>query len=145
MNNDVSSVVWPWREHPAGKTESKKAGHSWIAAAVQTCALVAMGFLSHGKHPVLGNILWGLALAVVVVPPVSAALRKFGAWLGKRVGAILTWGLLVPFYYLCFVPMHLIQKLGGRDPLHRKFPTAEPSYWTVRKPVTDLARYRKQF
>ena len=64
MNNDVSSVVWPWREHPAGKTESKKAGHSWIAAAVQACALVAMGFLSHGKHPVLGNILWGLALVM---------------------------------------------------------------------------------
>ena len=58
---------------------------------------------------------------------------------------LLTWGLLAPFYYLCFFPMHLALKIRGKDPLHRQVPTAEPTYWTPRKPVADLTQYRKQF
>lgn len=145
MNNKVSSVVWPWREKLAGKPGPKNAGPSWIAVVIQVAVLFILGLLSYRKHPILGNTLWGLALLMIVFPPVFATLQRFGKQLGKWVGAILTWGLLVPFFYLCFVPMRLIQMLGGRDPLHRKFPTDEPTYWIPRKPVQDVSRYGKQF
>ena len=151
MNNNVSSVVWPWREKLDGKTESKKAGPSWITVVVQAAIMAAIGTLLYGwlKRPVMGIIVWGLAAVVLVsgffIPPVFAAIERFGKGLGKWVGAILTWGLLAPFYYLCFVPMRLFQKLDGGDPLHRKFPTNEPTYWIPRKPVQDVSQYRKLF
>ena len=151
MNNNVSSVVWPWREKLAGKTEPKKAGPSWITVVVQAAVMAAIGSILYWwpKHHAAGIAAWSLAAVVLVsgffIPPVFAAIERFGKRLGKLVGTILTWVLLVPFYYLCFIPMHLFQKLDGGDPLHRKFPTDEPTYWIPRKPVQDLSQYRKLF
>ncbi|MDD2521093.1 MAG: hypothetical protein PHR34_09090 [Kiritimatiellae bacterium] len=79
------------------------------------------------------------------IPPVFRAIERFGQWLGRAVGVLLTWGLLAPFYYIVFFPMHLAQKLGGKDPLQRRLHTSDATYWTPRPPVRNLAQYRKQF
>ena len=151
MNTNVPSVVWPWREKDAAKTAPKKAGPATSAVLLQVGIMAAIGVGLYGwlGHHVMGFVVWSLAALVLVsgffIPPVFAAIERFGQLLGKWVGAILTWGLLVPFYYLCFVPMHLAQKISGKDPLHRQTHTQEPTYWTPRKPVKDVAQYRKQF
>lgn len=101
------------------------------------------------EHRTMGIVAWALAGIVLVsglfIPPLFAAIEGFGKRLGKWVGAVLTWGLLVPFYYLCFFPLHLIQKCQGKDPLQRRLHAGEPTYWTPRKPVGNIAQYRKQF
>lgn len=100
-------------------------------------------------HRTMGFVVWSFSGVVLVsglfIPPVFSAIERFGKRLGQRVGEVLTWVLLTPFYYLCFFPMHLALKLKGKDPLHRQIHTAEPTYWTSRKPVGDVSRYRKQF
>ena len=151
MNNTVLSVVWPWREKAARAVSSAPRGPSRIAVLTQAAVMAAIGAgLFWGlEHRIVGAVAWGLAAVVLVsgffIPPVFAAIERFGKLLGKWVGILLTWGLLAPFYYLCFFPMHLAQKIRGKDPLHRQVPTAEPTYWTPRKPVADLTQYRKQF
>ncbi len=150
MNADqsVGSVVWNWR----GANAAPGGAPSAAAAALKQAAV--MGVVGAGlyfwlERRAMGVAVWSLAVVVLAsglfLPPVFAAIERFGQRLGKGVGVLLTWGLLVPFYYLCFGALRLIQQIGGKDPLCRKFPSDEPTYWTVRKPVRDVAQYRKQF
>ena len=101
------------------------------------------------EHRLMGRIVWLLASVVLVsgffIPPVFDAIERFGQALGRWVGVILTWSLLAPFYYIVFLPLNLLQKITGKDPLHRQFPSNEPTYWTPRKHVASAAQYLKQF
>ena len=148
--NSVSAVVWAWRERvaPAGPAPAAPAA----AAALRQAAV--MGIVGAGlyfwlEHRAMGIVVWSMAGVVLaaglVLPSVFFALERLGRQLGKGVGVLLTWGLLVPFYYLCFGSLRLAQKIAGKDPLSRKFPSGEPTYWTPRKPVRNAAQYQKQF
>ena len=151
MQNTVYSIVWPWREKMAAPAAPKQTGPKASAVLLQTAIMAAIGAGIYGwlEHRTMGIVVWSLAGIVLVsgffVPPVFAAIERFGQFLGRAVGAILTWGLLAPFYYLCFLPLHFVQKLKGQDPLPRRLHTAEATYWTPRPPVRNLAQYRKQF
>ena len=151
MQNTVSSVVWPWREKDAAKSAPHKTGPAASTVLLQAGIMAVIGALVYwklDKHG-MGLAVWILAAIVLVsgffIPPVFKAIERFGQALGRWVGALLTWGLLVPFYYLFFLPANLLMKIRGKDPLCRRFPSNEPTYWTPRKPVTDAAQYRKQF
>ena len=151
VNPSVISVAWPWRKKASGEVVSHAKSPSKVAVLVQSILMAAIGaflFWKLGKH-VMGIIAWCLATVVLVsgffIPRLFAAIERFGKLLGKWVGIFLTWGLLAPFYYLCFSTMHLALKIRGKDPLQRQFPTREPTYWISRKPVADLSQYRKQF
>ena len=52
--------------------------------------------------------------------------------------------LLVMFYGL-FVPIGLVFRLIGRDPLQRARPSGRESYWSPKATPADLKRYFKQF
>ena len=144
----AAAVVWNWR----GASASPPVAASTAGAALKQAAgmgIVGAGLYFWLEHRAMGIAVWCLAGAVLAaglfLPPVFAAIERFGRGLGKGVGAVLTWGLLVPFYYLCFGSLRLAQKIGGKDPLCRTFPSDEPTYWTPRKPVRNVAQYRKQF
>ena len=112
--------------------------------------MVLVGYLIYRwtDHLIGPVIVWTLAGAVLLggwfVPPIFLAMERFGAFLAVWVARILNYGLLVPFFYLCFVPGRLILKLQGIDPMDREFPSDKPSFWIPRKPVSDPAQYRKQ-
>lgn len=151
MQNTVSSVVWPWREKDAAKSAPQKTGPAASTVLLQAGIMAVIGALVYWKldHRAMGLAVWILAAIVLVsgffIPPVFKAIERFGQALGRWVGALLTWGLLVPFFYLFFLPANLVMKIRGKDPLCRRCPSNEPTYWTPRKPVTDAAQYRKQF
>ena len=151
MQSSVSSVVWPWREREAAKAIPRKTGPKVPAVLLQAAVMGAIGAGLYGwlEHRTMGIVVWSFASIILLsglfYPPVFAAIERFGKAFGQLVGAILTWGLLGPIYFLCFFPAHLALKLKGKDPLHRRLHTDEPTYWTPRKPVTDPAQYRKQF
>lgn len=144
----VASVVWNWRGSGAAPS-GRKSGAAAALKQAFVMGIVGAGLYFWLEHRAMGVAVWSLAGVVLAaglfLPPVFAAIERFGRRLGKGVGAVLTWGLLGPFYYLCFGTLRLAQKLGGKDPLHRKFPSDEPTYWTPRPPVRDVAQYRKQF
>jgi len=48
-------------------------------------------------------------------------------------------------FYGVLTPIGLAMRLGGRDPLHRKFDRAAGSYWVDRRRPADVKRYFKQF
>ncbi len=141
--------TWNWRALGA-QPPVKKPMSMALKASIQAPIMALVGYLIYRwtGHLIGPAIVWTLAGVVLVgglfVPPMFHAMERFGMWLAKGVTTALNYGLLVPFYYLCFVPGRLILKVQGIDPMDRKFPDDRPSFWIPRKPVTDMAQYRKQ-
>ena len=96
----------------------------------------------------MAAIVTGISTVVLIcglfIPPAFLAIEKFGLKLGEWVATSLTWILLVPFFYICFVPGRIIISLAGKDPLNLKFSSTAKTYWVPRIPVNDIARYGKQ-
>jgi hypothetical protein len=111
-------------------------------------AVAGLVFLLIGKL-LAAKVLWGVSGVLLIsglfIPPVFNRIEQFGRWFGKGVGIAITWILLMPVFYLLFVPGRLILMVRGIDPMCRKFPTAAPTYWVPRKPVTNLEEYKRQF
>ena len=145
----VAAVVWPWRNPPAGARPAGPVAPARSAVLLQVFVMAAAGGILYRRHPAGSLAVWILAAVVLVsgffVPKVFRALEHAGRRLGQWIGTALTWLLLAPFFYLCFVPARLLLRLRGKDPLQRRFPGREASYWTPRKPVADPAQYRRQF
>lgn len=129
------------------KTTGKPALSSVLIQTLVPAVVGAIFFLL-GRH-VTAKVLWGIGAVLLVsglfIPPVFNRIEQFGRWFGKWAGLVITWALMVPMFFLVFVPGRLILKLRGIDPMCRKFPTDAPTYWVPRKPVTDLEEYKRQF
>lgn len=147
----VIQVVWPWKEGhpPVGSPDAMQP--SWIRGAVQALVMGVIGGLlyRYGRHPGMAYTVWGFAGLVLAsalfIPPLFAAIERAGRKLGQWTGVGLTYLLLVPFFYLVFVPGRVILKLLGKDPMQRGFPSPETSCWTPRPSTTDDRHYRRQF
>lgn len=147
--SNPSISTWAWK---AGGEKPPVAASSMdirLKAVLQCAVMAAVGaFLFFWMHHRIGPaIVWSLAGLVLAgglcYPPLFHGFERFGQRLGKWVAVGLTYALLVPFYYLIFVPAHLILRLRGVDPMCRAFPSKEPTYWIPRKPV-QAAQYKKQ-
>lgn len=88
--------------------------------------------------PIAGLI--GLALPAAI-KPVFIALSVIAFPIGMVIGTL----ALVVVYYGVITPIGLVFRLIGRDPLHRRFDDAAPSYWIERKPRPAAGRYFRQF
>ena len=133
------------------KQDDKTTGKPAVSSVlIQTIVPAVVGtiFFLLGR-PVTGKVLWGISGVLLVsglfIPPVFIRIEQFGRWFGKWAGLVITWVLMVPLFYLVFVPGRVILKLRGIDPMCRKFPTDAPTYWVPRKPVTDVEEYKRQF
>jgi hypothetical protein len=133
------------------KQDEKSKGKPALSSVlIQTVVPAAVGlvFFLVGKL-LAAKVLWGVSGVLLIsglfIPPVFNRIEQFGRWFGKWAGQVITWVLLVPVFYLVFVPGRLILKARGIDPMCRKFPTDAPTYWVPRKPVTNLEEYKRQF
>lgn len=149
-DNRVSQTVWPWRNaaarSAAAPTHGNVKGRVLLQASIM--AIVAGLFLYH-HHPIPGTILLILAGFLLVsgffIPSFFLGFEKGGRKFGQWVATGVTWLLLVPFYYLCFLPGRIAILLTGKDPLTRQFPSKATTFWVPRPPVKDPSRYGKQF
>ena len=89
----------------------------------------------------------GLALAMLGLTypqslrPIFVGLSLVSLPLGWVVSELT---LLVLFYGL-FLPIGLLLRLLGRDPLDRKFDAQASSYWQPKKPPADVASYFRRW
>jgi hypothetical protein len=149
IQNRVSEVVWPWVDGERGPAARKGLSRP-IRAVIQALVMLGIASLLYWWKPAhfMWKVVLGLAGVVLVsgllVPVVFDAIERFGQALGRWVAVGLTWGLLVPFYYLCFVPARIGLKLKGKDPMHRAFDAGAQTYWIKRPPINDVKQYRKQ-
>lgn len=141
---------WPWKG--TGAAIPPKPRMSMRAkASIQTVVMATVGFVLHRfvGHAVMAYIVWFLAVLVLaggfVYPPLFHAFERFGQKLARWVAAGLTWGLLVPFYYICFGLGRIVVAVTGKDPMDRKYPEPDKAtFWVPRPPVRNMEQYRKQ-
>jgi predicted membrane metal-binding protein len=83
---------------------------------------------------------WALAVAAgfvvvaAVVPKVLAVPNRLWMKLGLLLGAIVSPIALGILFYLVFMPMGLLMRLFGKDPLRLKRDEAAGTYWIPREP-----------
>jgi hypothetical protein len=147
----VIETVWPWQATKPGGPRPEAGLPAVARGGIQAVIMGIIGFLLYRYlgHERMAYVVWSLALGVlasaVFLPPVFAAIEGFGRKLGLWVGTGLTYLLLVPFFYLVFVPGRAILWARSKDPMQRTFPTPEKTCWVPRKSRMDDRHYRKQF
>lgn len=126
---------------------SVRRSRSTIQAAVMVAIAALLFFVFHKS--LLPACIAGLAILTLIggwfIPPVFEAFEGIGRFLTKSVTLILTWGLLVPFFYLFFLPARIILTLRKVDPMTRRWEKDAASYWVNRQPVTDMHHYSRQY
>ena len=146
----VTAVVWPWREQLAAPEEVPPPS-TVRPCLIQFAVLIIVGLIVRFwiGHPRIACIPFGMAALVLVtglfIPPAFRKIEGFGFWLGKWVGIIMTWGLLTPFFYICFTAGRIYGLVTGRDPMTRGFPTDQKTYWIPRSKVEHPRYYERQF
>ena len=114
-------------------------------------ALVAFAvaglFYWRGRH-IAASVVAAIGAVVLIsglfIPPLFRKIEQGGQWLGRAVGLALTWALLVPLFYLVFLPGRLILLATRHDPMCRRFPSTEPTYWIPHRPAPP-GHYTRQF
>ncbi len=76
------------------------------------------------------RVLLALLLSLLLSPTgLYAALQRLFAATGRAAGRITTWLVMVPLFYLFFLPFGRLLRRGRRDRLKRSFDRAAGSYW----------------
>ena len=101
------------------------------------------------KHVWLGAIIYTLSGLILVgglfIPSLDKLFQQVGLFMGKAAGTLLAYVLLIPFFYLCFLPGRLILLWMGKDPMCRQMSSDEKTYWLAKAPSEDRQRYRKLY
>ncbi len=144
----VLQVTWNWRQPDAPGGPTNDLRRAAVIQALITGAIAAMIYFGLG-HLLVGRIIAGLSVFVlclgIFLPAAYATVHRLGQSLGRITGTGLTYLLLVPFFYLFFLPVAIWLRLRGRDPLHRKFRDARWTYWVSRQPQPRSHNIERQF
>lgn len=100
-------------------------------------------------HPTLAAVLWALALmgrGVGLARPMWMRPVFVGMTLATwPIGWVVSNLLVGIVYYGTVVPIGLIRRALGADPLARSIDRSAPTYWTPVRPNTRPDRYFRQF
>jgi hypothetical protein len=135
---EAAAAIWAWRDRDAGeRARLAKLRRSGVIRAV--VAGIAAGVLFALDRPIVASIAVGIGTLTLVLALASpggayAALSRVVDRLGALIGALLTWVLLTPVFFLFFVPFGMLMRRGARDRLRRRFERERASYWTKRAP-----------
>jgi hypothetical protein len=97
----------------------------------------------------LAEALWTAGLVVSLATMASSKARRL-VYLGCTYATYpIAWTVshvaLAAMYFLIVTPLALVLRVLGRDPLQRRFDRTAPTYWILRRPSKDTARYFRQF
>jgi len=141
----VQTVVWPWRSATLAVQQPPVRG-AVVRAAVP---LLVAGLLWQSGRPLAAGMVAGLGSAVLALallrPAWHARFEHALQRLGLAVGTGVTWLLLFPVWWLCFVPGRLAFALAGKDPLQRQLLPKAQSYWLTRQAPTSQDHWKRQF
>ncbi|MDQ3035266.1 MAG: hypothetical protein M3Y87_22860 [Myxococcota bacterium] len=133
---EAAAAIWSWRDRDALERARLKAlRRGGVLRAV--VAVIAASVLAFFERPIMASIAIGIGLLTLVLALVSpggayASLSRGVDRVGALIGAILTYVLLTPVFFLFFLPFGMLMRRGARDRLRRRFERERASYWTKR-------------
>lgn len=135
----------PQNQPPASRNKDVVQGLIGLAIGWSVAAFLYFKKCHVTPAIIIASISGIIACCAFFIPPAHHAIQRFFARLAHFVGRALAFVLLVPLFYLFFVPARFIRTLTGKDPLHLKRRGDETTYWEPRVKNTDLEQYRRQF
>ena len=148
--NRVSKTTWNWTGSEDPAAAKSRSGHDRKKVLITTPIALGIAYCVHRflHHTTMAFIIVGIALFIAfsafclpgVYRGIDGFFQKFARW----VGVAMTWILLVPAFFILFIPGRILFLLGGKDPLRLKFLPEEASYWIPHRGVTRDDHYRKQ-
>ena len=142
--NAVSRVVWPWTHEEPPEPPSRVKPVVFALVGWSVAALLFFRF-HHRVMPAIVVVLSTLTfVGGVWSPPLYRGIEQALLLIGRGIGRVLTYLLLVPFFYLVFPLAHLGLALRGKDPMDRTFPSRKDSCWVDRARKEDRNALRRQ-
>lgn len=143
----ASAVIWRWRE-PESKSEPTM-GRVRLQGSLQALVGALVGltifrFWSRGVG-VVACVLAGIVLVTALASPTGlyAALRRLFDATGRVVGRVVTWIVMIPIFYLFFLPFGKLLRRGRRDQLRRYFDVQAQTYWEPHMAIPTSSRERQ--
>ncbi len=81
----------------------------------------------------------------LILPGVLLPFNRLWGVFAGRLGRVVNFVLLGMFFYLFLLPVGLIIRLSGRDPMHRDLDPKAKSYWTPVTRHSDEETFRDMF
>jgi hypothetical protein len=137
----ASAAIWRWRAAEAPAASGAPAPRVRLRGSLQAAAGAAVGlaFWWFGSTTVaaIAFALAGLVLISALASPAGlyAMLQRFFDASGRVLGRVMSWIVMVPIFYLFFVPFGTLLRRGRRDRLHRTFDAQAATYWEPHTPM----------
>ncbi|MFK8002116.1 MAG: hypothetical protein AB8H86_21155 [Polyangiales bacterium] len=136
---EAAAVIWPALQDAATETDAGRAAKVRRSAVLRWAfglGVAALAFFVFAR-PVLATIIASVSsfiFLLALVSPLGAHAFVDGlfARLAKLVGAVLSYALLGPVFYLFITPFGLLARRGERDTLKRRLDPERESYWQER-------------
>ena len=93
----------------------------------------------------LGVIGFAAGVLFWLIPQIAKPFYLVWYFIACCMGFVMGNTLLSAFYFVVVTPFGLVMRMGGRDPLRKKFNRNTPTYWQDAEKVVDLKRYYRQF
>lgn len=125
--------------HEDLRREEKVAGSSDRSFGLVFTALFAIIGLVKLWLGSMWSLPWFAAAAVVLAialarPGLLAPFNRLWTRFGLLLFAVINPVIMLLIYLVCFVPMGMMMRLFGWDPMRRRFDPAADSYWIRRDP-----------
>lgn len=140
----AASAIWPWREEAARANARRRVLQrgGLLRGFVGLAAATVLFFVGRYVAATVVVSISALTSLLALVSPTKgyAALSATVDMVGRWVGTLFTWVLLVPVFLLFFVPFGLIARRGVNDRLQRRIDRTRASYWLRRESQGSLEK-----
>jgi hypothetical protein len=142
----AAAAIWDWRGEQVHGPAQPSMSSVRIKAIVQSLVGFTVGSLIFFFWSrTVGSIALGIASVILFSGLVSprglyAGIQSLFEATGNVLGRIMTWVVMVPLFYLFFVPFGRIMRRGRRDQLKCFYEPDASSYWEPHKTLTAESR-----
>lgn len=148
---EAAAAIWSWQE-PLATPSSEAAGRARLRGLLRAALVLALGaLLVVFWSEIVGAVVLVMAGVIgfsALISPTGlyAGVERLFAALGRWTGEGLNWLLLVPLFYLFFLPFGLLLRRGRRDRLKRYLEQELESYWEPHSgPTASSASRMRQY
>jgi hypothetical protein len=140
--------MWRWRDPAPSVASGPSRSHGLVRSAI---GLTAAGVLYAIGWRTVAMVAAGIALATGLLAFASPdrGYRMLASGLdrfARAVGVVLTWLVMVPIFFLWFLPFGVLFRRGRADPMKRAWDRAAASYWQPRADdMTAPARHERPY
>jgi len=149
--NQSPGSKWRWDKDADDRVVSAHDARQTQSVLFQMAVPAAVGLvMRHGLHQAMaGTALLGfsvlLGATALWCTPAYVAWQRVAAILGRATAAGVTWVLIIPCFYGLFTAGRLLLLVTRQDPLHRRCPSPDTTYWTPKPKAEAVGHYDHQY